>query len=383
MDAALWNLKAKLLDLPLHELLGAVREEIPIYGSGGFISYTDDQLRQQLEGDAWIDFIQARHEELAAFIACAHSKFTGEVGVCIATSGPGAIHLLNGLYDAYMDHQGVVAIVGQQATIGLGAGVVKALLGKAVLPDDLPYVTGAIGLLGTQPSWALMHECDTLFMIGTSFPYAEFLPEEGQARGVQIDIRARNLSLRYPTEVPLEGDSRETLEALIPLLERKSDRGWRERVEENVREWWQVLEARAMNDAEPINPQRVLWELSPRLPDRCILTSDSGSSANWWARDLKVREGMMASLSGNRATMGPGVPYAIAAKFAHPDRPVIACVGDGAMQINGLNDSSSGAESRAMDLPLTRKHGRLSVACSDGLGGCAANRQDRRAQDGC
>ncbi len=410
-----------------------------------------------------VGFVQARHEELAAFMACAHSKFTGQVGVCMATSGPGAIHLLNGLYDAQMDHRGVVAIVGQQAIIGLGAsyqqevdlgvlfkdvagayvqtcavpeqarhqidramriaqaeqkvtcvifptdvqemkavpepprkhgatfsgvgyraprvlpeerdlrdaaeilnrgervailagsgalgasaelaevaellgaGVAKALLGKAVLPDDLPFVTGAIGLLGTRPSDAMMKECDTFLMIGSSFPYAEWLPREGQARGVQIDLRARNLSLRFPMDVPLQGDARETLRALIPLLERKTDRAWRERIEQNVRDWWRVLEARAMNGADPINPQRVFWELSPRLPDRAILTSDSGSSANWWARDLKIREGMMASLSGNLATMGPGVPYAIAAKFTHPDRPVVACVGDGAMQMNGIN----------------------------------------------
>jgi pyruvate dehydrogenase (quinone) len=425
-------------------------------GINGFIGALDrhkDRVR----------FIQVRHEEMAAFMACAHSKFTGEVGICMATSGPGAIHLLNGLYDAAMDHRGVVAIVGQQATIGLGAsyqqevdlttlfkdvaheyvelcstpeqarhlvdravriaaaeqtvtciifpidvqemdavenpprvhgatfsgigwtaprviprdedirraadvlnagervamlvgagalhasdevmetaerlgaGVAKALLGKAVLPDDLPYVTGAIGLLGTKPSWDLMMECDTLFMIGTSFPYAEFLPKEGQARGVQIDIRPRNLSLRYPMEVALCGDSRETLRALLPLLESKVDRRWRERIEAWNREWWTVLERRAMNEAEPINPQFVFWELSSRLPDRCILTADSGSSANWWARDLKIRRGMMASLSGNLATMGPGVPYAIAAKFAYPDRPVIACVGDGAMQMNGMN----------------------------------------------
>jgi pyruvate dehydrogenase (quinone) len=426
-------------------------------GINGFLGALDrhaDRMR----------FIQVRHEEMAAFMACAHSKFTGEVGVCMATSGPGAIHLLNGLYDAAMDHRGVVAIVGQQATIGLGAdyqqevdlttlfkdvaheyvelcstpeqarhlvdravriaaaeqtvtciifpndvqemdavespprvhgatfsgigwsapriipkdddirraaevlnagekvamlvgagalhasdeimetaerlgaGVAKALLGKAVLPDDLPYVTGSIGLLGTKPSWDLMMECDTLFMVGTSFPYAEFLPKEGQARGVQIDIRPRNLSLRYPMEVALCGDSRETLRALLPLLEPKVDRGWREQIEAWNREWWTVLERRAMNEAEPINPQRVFWELSPRLPDRCILTSDSGSAANWWARDLRIRRGMMASLSGNLATMGPGVPYAIAAKFAYPDRPVIACVGDGAMQMNGLNE---------------------------------------------
>jgi pyruvate dehydrogenase (quinone) len=410
-----------------------------------------------------IHFVQARHEELAAFMACAHAKFTGEVGVCMATSGPGAIHLLNGLYDAQMDHQPVVAIVGQQATIGLGAsfqqevdlislfkdvagayvhmastpaqirhlvdramriaqaertvtciilpndvqemdavehaprrhgasfsgigysrplvipteqdlrlaaqvlnqgkkvamlvgagalhateevmevadllgaGVAKALLGKAVLDDSLPYVTGSIGLLGTKPSWDMMMECDTLLMVGSSFPYSEFLPKLDQARGVQIDIKPRQLSLRYPMEVNLCGDSRETLQLLIPSLRRKTDRSWREQIEENVADWWKVLEARAMNSADPINPQRVFWELSPRLPDRCILTCDSGSAANWYARDVKVRPGMMASLSGNLATMGPGVPYAIAAKFAHPDRPVIAMVGDGSMQMNGIN----------------------------------------------
>jgi pyruvate dehydrogenase (quinone) len=410
-----------------------------------------------------IQFVQARHEELAAFMACAHAKFTGEVGVCMATSGPGAIHLLNGLYDAQMDHQPVVAIVGQQATIGLGAsfqqevdlislfkdvagayvhmastpaqirhlvdramriaqaertvtciilpndvqemdavehaprrhgasfsgigysrplvipteqdlrraaqvlnrgekvamlvgagalhaseevmevaellgaGVAKALLGKAVLDDSLPYVTGSIGLLGTKPSWDMMMDCDTLLMVGSSFPYSEFLPKLDQARGVQIDIKPRQLSLRYPMEVNLCGDSRETLQLLIPYLRRKADRSWREQIEENVADWWKVLEARAMNTADPINPQRVFWELSPRLPDRCILTCDSGSSANWYARDVKVRPGMMASLSGNLATMGPGVPYAIAAKFAYPDRPVIAMVGDGSMQMNGIN----------------------------------------------
>ncbi len=410
-----------------------------------------------------IEFIQARHEELAAFMACAHAKFTGEVGVCLATSGPGAIHLLNGLYDAKMDHQPVVAIVGQQATIGLGAdfqqevdlislfkdvaheyvhmastpaqvrhlvdravriakaertvtciilpndvqemdavaspsrkhgatfsgvgyhaphvvpmeedlrqaaevlnagrkvamlvgagalhaadevievadllgaGVAKALLGKAALPDDLPFVTGAIGLLGTKPSWDMMMNCDTLLMVGSSFPYSEFLPQEGQARGVQIDIKPRMLSLRYPMEVSLCGDSKETLQALLPLLERKTERAWREEIEKGVADWWQVLEARAMNDANPINPQRVFWELSPRLPDNCILAADSGSSANWFARDLKIRTGMLASLSGNLATMCPGVPYALAAKFAYPERIVFAFVGDGAMQMLGNN----------------------------------------------
>ncbi|GFO58251.1 thiamine pyrophosphate-requiring protein [Geomonas silvestris] len=408
-----------------------------------------------------ITFIQTRHEEEAAFMACAHAKFTGEVGVCIATSGPGAIHLLNGLYDAKLDHQPVVAIVGQQATTALGtdyqqevdlislfkdvagqyvhmatsasqirhlvdrairialaertvtciilpndvqeldavasperkhgttytglgfsrpeviparddlrraaevlnagskvailvgagalgageevaeaaerlgAGVAKALLGKAVLPDHLPFVTGSIGLLGTKPSWELMMNCDTFLMIGSGFPYAEFLPKEGSARGVQIDLNPRMLGLRYPMEVNLQGDAALTLRALIPLLEKKGEREWRETIEKEVREWWQVMEARAMISAKPINPQRLFWELSPRLPENCIITCDSGSAANWFARDLKVRPGMMASLSGTLATMCPGVPYAVAAKFCHPNRSVLALVGDGAMQMLG------------------------------------------------
>ncbi|HEX6315924.1 MAG TPA: thiamine pyrophosphate-requiring protein, partial [Gemmatimonadaceae bacterium] len=406
-----------------------------------------------------LKFVQVRHEEMAAFMACAHAKYTGEVGVCLATSGPGAIHLLNGLYDAKMDHQPVVAIVGQtaRAAMGgdyqqevdlqnlfkdvaheyvhtamspdqirhlvdrsfrialatrsvtaiiiphdvqeldavesppqkhstvhsglgyfsprvvpcaddlhraadllnegervamlvgqgclhasreveevadlLGAGVAKALLGKAVLPDDLPWVTGAIGLLGTKPSYDMMMSCDTLLMVGSSFPYPEFLPEIGEARGVQIDIDGRLLSIRYPMEIALTGDSAETLRALIPLLRRKEDRSWREWIEEEVDRWWRVLEARAMNDADPVNPQRVFWELSSRLPDRAVLSADSGSAANWYARDIKIRAGMMGTLSGNLATMGCGVPYAIAAKFAYPDRVVVALVGDGAMQM--------------------------------------------------
>jgi len=183
-----------------------------------------------------------------------------------------------------------------------------------------------------------MMECDTLLMIGSNFPYSEFLPKPGQARGVQIDIDGRLLSIRYPMEVNLVGDSRETLRALMPLLARKTDRSWRERIEKNVEAWWQLVEARAMTEADPINPQRVFWELSPRLPDDCILSCDSGSSASWYARDLKIRRGMMASLSGTLATMGPAVPYAVAAKFCHPDRVVIAIAGDGAMQMNGLNE---------------------------------------------
>jgi len=410
-----------------------------------------------------IRFIQVRHEEMAAFMACAHAKYTGEAGVCLATSGPGAIHLLNGLYDAKLDHQPVVAIVGQSSRLAmggsyqqevdlqtlfkdvasefvqtammpgqirhlvdramriaraertvtcviiphdlqeeameqpphahstihsgigfssprvipadhdlrraadvlnsgervamlagagtfnaydelievadiLGAGVAKALLGKASLPDALPFVTGSIGLLGTKPSWVLMDECDTLLMVGSSFPYPEFLPEEGKARGVQIDIDGRMLSIRYPMEVNLTGDSRETLRALIPLLKRKTKREWRARIEDEIKTWWKVLEDRAMNDANPINPQRVFWEASPRLPDNCIISADSGSTASWYARDLKFRRGMMGSLSGNLATMGPGVPYVIAAKFAFPERVAIAFAGDGAMQMNGINE---------------------------------------------
>jgi pyruvate dehydrogenase (quinone) len=408
-----------------------------------------------------MDFIQVRHEEMAAFMACAHAKFTGEVGVCLATSGPGAIHLLNGLYDARMDHQPVVAIVGQQARLSLGgsfqqevdlttlfkdvareyvelltvpaqvrhvvdralrialaertvtaivipndlqieeavdepprihgsvpsgigyvatpavpppaqlqhaanvlnagskvamlvgagalgatqeviatadalgAGIAKALLGKAAVPDDVPNVTGSIGLLGTRPSWDMMNDCDTLLMVGSSFPYSEFLPREGQARGVQIDIDARMLSLRYPMEVNLVGDSRATLQALLPLLERKTDRSWQDELEGKIRDWWQLIGERAMDSADPINPQRVFHELSPLIPDGAIVSSDSGSSADWYARHVRLRTGMRASLSGNLATMGPGVPYAIAAKFAHPDRVAIALVGDGAMQMNG------------------------------------------------
>jgi pyruvate dehydrogenase (quinone) len=410
------------------------------------------------------EFIQVRHEEMAAFMACGHAKFTGEVGVCIATSGPGAIHLLNGLYDAKLDHQPVVAIVGQQAmsslggsyqqevdlpslfkdvaheyvhmatvpaqarhlvdravrialdqrtvtcivvpndvasekaidapphehgtvhsSVGysrpkvvpvegeldraaavlnesekvailvgqgalhaadevvqvaetLGAGVAKALLGKTVLPDDLPFVTGSIGLLGTKPSFDLMMGCDALLMVGSSFPYSEFLPKEGKARGVQIDIDGRMVGIRYPMEVNLVGDAGETLQALLPKLARKEDRHWRAGIEKGIEDWWKLIEERAMLGADPLNPQRVFHELSLRLPEGVILTADSGSAANWYARNLKIRKGMMGSLSGTLATMGPGIPYAIAAKFAHPHRPVIALVGDGAFQMNGMNE---------------------------------------------
>jgi pyruvate dehydrogenase (quinone) len=410
----------------------------------------------------YMKYVQVRHEEMAAFMASAHAKFTGEVGLCYATSGPGAIHLLNGLYDAKMDHVPVVALVGQQARSSIGAhyqqevdlqslfkdvaadfvamasvptqvrhlidravriastrrtvtcvilpndlqemayedppmahgathtgvgyagpallpeeqwlrkaadvlnagkkvamlvgagalgatdevlavagklqaGIAKALLGKAAVPDDLPFVTGSIGLLGTKPSWDLMKECDTFFMVGSSFPYSEFLPKPGDARGVQIDIDGTRVSLRYPMEVNLVGDCATTLRALLPMLKQKEQGEWRNGIEKNVASWWKTLEERAMQSADPINPQRIFWELSPRLPDNCIMTGDSGSVANWYARDIKMRRGMKGSLSGSLASLGAATPYALSAKMAFPERTVIGFIGDGAMQMNGLN----------------------------------------------
>jgi pyruvate dehydrogenase (quinone) len=398
---------------------------------------------------------------MSAFEAVGYAKFSGKIGVCAATSGPGAIHLLNGLYDAKLDHVPVLAIVGQteRSAIGgsyqqevdlanlfkdvaseyvqtvtvpeqlpnvldrairtalsrraptaviipsdvqeleysppthefkmvpsslgfewphsepsrnglqraadvlnagqrvamligsgaraaaaevtqvadvLGAGVAKALLGKDVLSDELPWVTGAIGLLGTRPSYELMRDCDTLLTVGSSFPYSQFLPEFGKARGVQVDIDPTLIGMRYPNEVNLVGDAAATLRALLPLIERKSDRSWRQTIEKNVQRWWDTMEMEAEVSADPINPMRLFADLSPKLPDNAILTADSGSAANWYARHLKFRNGMRGSLSGTLATMGPGVPYGIGAKFAHPDRPVIVFEGDGAMQMNGL-----------------------------------------------
>src|SRR3954466_1703519 len=442
---------SRLTEWGVHRIYG-----YPGDGINGFLGALD-----RANGDP--DFIQVRHEEMSAFMACGHAKFTDEIGVCLATSGPGAIHLLNGLYDAKLDHQPVLAIVGQQSRMSLGssyqqevdlttlfkdvseyvqvcmepaqarhlvdrairvalarrsvstlifpndvqeeeavpspprkhgavfssigyspprivpqdgdlkraadilnsgekvamligqgaagaqdevvetaellgAGVAKALLGRAALPDDLPFVTGPIGLLGSRASYDLMTGCDTLLMVGSSFPYSEFLPKEGQARGVQIDIDPTMIGLRYPMEANLIGDARETLRALIPLLRRKEDRAWRESVEESVEEWWRLVEERALMDGDPINPQRVVHELSKQLPAGAILAADSGSSTNWWARQLRVRKGMLAARSGRLAPRGPGTPYAIAAKFAYPERAVIAFVGDGAFQMNGMNE---------------------------------------------
>ena len=359
-------------------------------------------------------FIQARHEEMAAFEAVGYAKFTGRVGVCMATSGPGAIHLLNGLYDAkqlpnvldravrvalaeraptaiiipadvqeldysapthafkmvpssvgidwpvavpddqairraadVLNAGGKVAILAGQGARGargeleqvaelLGAGVAKPLLGKDVLSDELPYVTGAIGLLGTRPSYEMMMNCDTLLTVGSSFPYTQFLPKFDQARAVQIDIDGKFIGMRYPYEVNLVGDAAATLRALIPHLERKEDRSWRETIEADVARWWQSMDAEAEVEADPVNPMLLFRELSARLPGNAIVTADSGSSANWYARQLRFRADMRGSLSGNLATMGPGVPYGIGAKFGCPDRPVIVFAGDGAMQMNGL-----------------------------------------------
>jgi pyruvate dehydrogenase (quinone) len=214
--------------------------------------------------------------------------------------------------------------------------VAKALNGRAAVPDDLPFVTGSIGLLGTKPTYDMIEGCDTLLMVGSSFPYSEWLPEPGQARGVQIDIDARMVGIRYPMELNLVGDSAETLRALIPLLQNKQDRSWRETIEGNVSRWWEILDAQAHESADPLNPQLLFHELSKRLPDQAILTSDSGSATDWWARHLRMRSGMKAALSGTLASMCPAVPYALAAKFAYPDRPVIAAIGDGAMQMLGV-----------------------------------------------
>jgi pyruvate dehydrogenase (quinone) len=444
-----------------------IHERLRAWGITRVFGYPGDGINGitaafQKAGNEGPRFIQARHEELAAFMATAHAKFTGEVGVCLATSGPGAIHLLNGLYDADQDHMPVVAIVGQAATtamggsyqqevdlqalfkdvarnyvttvaspasmrhaidrafrialsersvtcvivpkdlqeekaeeppqehstvhssvgylpprvvprevdlkraaevlnagekvamlIGagamnashevvqvadlLGAGIAKALLGKAALPDDTPGCTGGIGLLGTKPSWDMMQGCDTLLMVGSTFPYSEFLPKEGQARGVQIDLKGRNLAMRYPMEVALEGDAAETLRAMIPLLKRKANRAFRQELETGMREWRETLASVASVPAKPLNPAFVFQELNRRIPDGAIFAADAGSTATWYARYLDFRKGMMGSLSGNLATMGPSMPYAIAAKFAYPERPVFALAGDGAMQMNGIN----------------------------------------------
>ncbi len=448
-----------------HPTVGeAFVERLGEWGVKTIFGYPGDGINGVLRGlekagDKFF-FVQARHEEMAAFMASAYAKFSGETGICLSTGGPGATHMVTGLYDAKCDHQPVFAITGQAARgvrgahyqqelnldrlfsdvaeyvqeatvpqqvamimdrgmrfaksrngvavvimpndlsdspyeaptrvhgytrtsvgyqrphiipkeadlrraaevlnsgkkvailVGAGAlhatdeviaiadklkaGCAKALLGKGVLPDDLPWVTGTIGLLGSKPSSDMMDDCDTLLMIGTGFPWAEFLPKTGQARGVQIDIEASMLGSRYPTEVNLHGESVETLRALLPLIETKTETHWRQGIEKAMTEWWELMDKRAHAPAKPVNPQRVVWEMSRKIGANAIITSDSGSCANWYARDLRVKRGQLMSLSGGLASMGAAVPYAIGAKFAHPDRPVIALVGDGAMQMNNM-----------------------------------------------
>ena len=439
-------------------------ERLYAWGIERVFGYSGDGINGVMSAlrraDGKIRMIQPQHEELGAFMASAHAKFTGKPGVCISTSGPGAVHLLNGLYDAKKDHMPAVAIVGQQARMSLGtdyqqeidlislykdvagdyvhmvsdapqarhlidqalriaiarrtvtaiivpndvqdlpmeeppaehgavfsgvgyrpselrpheddldaaakilnegkkvavlagagcknavdevlaltdklgAGVAKAILAKTMIPDEEEFVTGTMGLLGTRPSQEMMDNCDTLLMVGTRFPYAEFLPASGQARAVQIDLDAESLGLRYPTEINLHGDARATVAALTERVTRKENRDWQDTIIENTRDWWKLMDKRAGVSGNPVNPQRVFWSLNQRLPDNVMLACDVGSSTNWYARYLKVRRGMMGSVSGGLASMGNGVPYLFAAKLAYPDRPGIAMVGDGAMQMLG------------------------------------------------
>jgi pyruvate dehydrogenase (quinone) len=404
-----------------------------------------------------IRFIHVRHEEAAAFMACAYAKFTGRIGVCIATSGPGGIHLLNGLYDAKMDHAAVLAITGMQHSdlIGtftqqdvaldklfmdvadfnervmngahmesvadlairtalsargvahitipidvqvqeakkgrsernpihhtsavpayfeelpsrvelehaadilnrgekvviltgqgglhateeleqvaeiLGAPIVKALLGKAAVPDDSPYTTGGIGLLGTEPSQDALEGCDTLFMVGTSFPYIEFLPAPGSVKCVQIDIDPQRISLRFPTDVGMVGDAKSCLRALIPLL-KPHKKDFLQKAQKAKAEWEKLLEERGTRNDKPMKPQVIGWELGKRIPSNAIVTSDSGTITTWWARYVPALRGQKHSCSGNLATMACGLPYAIAAAAAYPDRPVFCIIGDGGLSM--------------------------------------------------
>jgi len=404
-----------------------------------------------------IRFIQVRHEEAAAFMACAWAKFTGKIGVCLATSGPGGIHLLNGLYDAKLDGQPVLAITGLQFhdLIGthtqqdvaldklfmdvcvynervmgaahmrnvaelacrtalarrgvahittpvdiqdekvddderskrnkkghnasvyarsarippeedlneaaeilnagkkitilagqgalaagdellelaetLGAPIVKALLGKACVPDESPYTTGGIGLLGTAPSMEAMQNCDTLLIVGASFPYIEFYPKPGQARAIQIDLDPTRIALRYPVEVGLVGDSRNTLRQLIHRVKRKENRSFLEKAQSGMKDWNELMLTRSTDMSMPMKPQVVAYELGKRIPSNAIVTSDSGTITTFWARQIPAKKGQMYSCSGNLATMACGLPYAVAAQAAHKDRPVFAFVGDGGL----------------------------------------------------
>jgi pyruvate dehydrogenase (quinone) len=402
-----------------------------------------------------IKFIQVRHEEAAAFMACGYAKYTGKLGVCLATSGPGGIHLLNGLYDAKLDGAPVLAITGlqfhdlvgtytqqdvaldklfmdvcvyderimgpthvenvtdlacrmalayhgvshitipvdfqekelksserskrnikhhsgdifarsarlprqedlqqaadilnsgkkvailagrgaldatdelEQTAEILGAPIIKALLGKACVPDDSPYTTGPIGLLGTRPSQEAIEDCDTLFIVGSTFPYLEFMPKPGEAKGVQIDLDPKKIGLRYPVEIGLVGDSKNTLAAIIPLLKKKEDRSFLKAAQAGMKDWWEVMEKRATRKDKPMKPQVVAWELGKRLRNDAIVSSDSGTITTWWARQIPAKRGQKFSLSGTLATMAPGLPYTIAAQVAFPERQCVAFVGDG------------------------------------------------------
>jgi pyruvate dehydrogenase (quinone)/pyruvate oxidase len=406
-----------------------------------------------------IRFIQTRHEEAAAFMACAYAKFTRRLGVWLATSGPGGIHLLNGLYDAKFDGAPVLAITGMhyhdlldthsqqdvnldrlfedvavyntrvmgpahieavtqlacksalakrgvahltipvdfqdkpmerkqpsprnkphhvsqafapaaplprsedlhaaadilnsggkvailagqgasQATDELlavaetlGAPIIKALLGKSSVPDDSVYTTGSIGLLGTRPSHDAIEGCDTLLLVGTSFPYLEFLPKPGSVKGVQIDIEPERLGLRYPVEVGIAGDSGTVLRELLPLLKYKQERSFLSRIQAEMEQWWRLMKDRGTRMDKPMKPQVPAWELGKRMADDAILACDSGTIATWWARQIPARRGQMHSLSGTLATMACGLPYAIAAQVAFPERQVIAFVGDGGLSM--------------------------------------------------
>lgn len=442
----------RLIEWDLHRFYG-----FPGDGIGGL----DGALGRAEESGKNFRYIRPTHEEMASLMAVAHAKFTGQVGVCIATSGPGAVHLMNGLYDAKSDNQPVVAVVGQQARVALGsdfqqelnlermfgdvaeyvktistpmqaqlvvdravriahasrkptvviipadvqdlemeepavehfvsrtgvghastrisppedelargaavlnagervvmmvgqgaldatdeviavaerlgAGIITALLGKAAVPGDLPYHTQQLGLLGSKPSWDMMQNCDTLLMVGSNFPYSEFMPPTGQARGVQIDLLPRHLSLRYPMEVNLWGDSRTTLAALLPHLEQTDDLSWQNQAVEGMKTWEEMTRKAAMVDADPINPRLVFHHLNEQLPSNAIITADAGSTADWYGHHIRLGRNQMGNLSGSLATMIGAMPYAIAAKFAYPDRPVVCTIGDGAFQMLGMN----------------------------------------------
>ena len=442
----------RLIEWDLHRFYG-----YPGDGIGGF----DGALGRAEEDGKNFRYIRPTHEEMASLMATAHAKFTGEIGVCMATSGPGAVHLMNGLYDAKSDNQPVVAIVGQQARVAmgsdfqqeldmerlfgdvaeyvktvttpmqaqfvvdrairiagasrkptvvilpadvqnlemeeptvdhfvsrtgvghpstrisppdgelaraaavlnagekvvmlvgqgaldatdevlavaerLGAGIITALLGKGAVPGDVPYHTQQLGLLGSQASWDMMQDCDTLLMVGSNYPYGEFMPPKGNARGVQIDLLPRHLSLRYPMEVNLWGDSKATLAGLLPHLVQTDDFSWQEKAAEGMKEWVDITEKAAMIEANPINPRLVFHHLNKQLPPNAIITADAGSTADWYGHHIRLGRNQMGNLSGSLATMLGAMPYAIAAKFAYPDRPVVCTIGDGAFQMLGMN----------------------------------------------